>query len=184
MASHTALDAWQETHGASSAARWEFEQVIAEAKENGPIEVVLEIGTHAGASLAIWIEEFKPVCALGLEVEFSERTLAGIRPLVKEHPCAVVMFGDSTNTATWNAVAAFLRGTPVDFLYIDGDHSGLVPSTDLALYGSLVRPGGVIVLDDTKREPSVQHVMQSRPDGSVIEGPGVSTGKYLLVKPD
>ena len=37
---------------------------------------------------------------------------------------------------------------PVDFLFIDGDHSYEGVSRDFALYSSLVRPGGLVAFHD------------------------------------
>jgi predicted O-methyltransferase YrrM len=45
-------------------------------------------------------------------------------------------------------VRAKLAGQPVDFLFIDGDHSYAGVKADFELYAPLVRKGGIIALHD------------------------------------
>jgi predicted O-methyltransferase YrrM len=54
---------------------------------------------------------------------------------------------DSQSSATLDLVRDRLGG-PVDFLFIDGDHSAAGVERDYELYGPLVRPGGLIAFHD------------------------------------
>lgn len=58
-----------------------------------------------------------------------------------------IMQGDSHLDATRDAVGASLGG-PLDFLFIDGDHSAAGVRRDYELFAPLVRPGGLIAFHD------------------------------------
>ncbi len=55
---------------------------------------------------------------------------------------------DSHDPATLDWLTTWLHGRPIDALVIDGDHTVEGVHADLAMYGPLVRPGGVILLHD------------------------------------
>jgi predicted O-methyltransferase YrrM len=55
---------------------------------------------------------------------------------------------DSHLPASLTAVRAALGGEPLDFLFIDGDHSYEGVRRDVAEYGALLRPGGLMALHD------------------------------------
>jgi predicted O-methyltransferase YrrM len=58
------------------------------------------------------------------------------------------VLGDSHQEATRAAVQALLGDSPVDLLFIDGDHTYEGVRADLEMYRGLVRPGGVIAFHD------------------------------------
>ena len=60
--------------------------------------------------------------------------------------------GDSHSAATYAKVSALLGGEPLDFLFIDGDHSYAGVRRDYEMYGPLVRPGGLIAFHDIRTE--------------------------------
>ena len=43
-----------------------------------------------------------------------------------------------------------MRGEPIDFLFIDGDHSYEGAGRDFELYASMVRPGGLVMFHDVR----------------------------------
>jgi hypothetical protein len=45
-------------------------------------------------------------------------------------------------------VKRILRGRRVDFLHVDGDHTAEGVRTDYAMYGPLVRSGGLVAFHD------------------------------------
>ena len=55
---------------------------------------------------------------------------------------------DSHAAASRERVVRALAGRPLDFLFIDGDHTYEGARLDYELYASLVRPGGLIALHD------------------------------------
>lgn len=138
-----AVQKWCAAHGAGPNAEWEIRQVVRDALDSGPIETVLEIGCYRGDSLALWQEVFEPSLLIGVELEDSPRCREG----VARTPARMV-WGASDETTTWEGVKNLLSGRGVDFLYIDGDHSFDGARNDFYTYASLVRPGGLIVMDD------------------------------------
>lgn len=169
-----ALDRWCETHGALASARWEMEEVIRVCRPE-PGGVVLEIGSHQGASLAVWIEEFEPALAIGVEAELSERTEA-----LHKLP-ATIIYGDSTAYDTVMFVREKLEGRKIDFLYIDGDHSYQAVLADFMNYRDLVATGGYIVFDDAYTEFGVRKLTALlEGHGHLVYGHGDSGGKYIV----
>jgi cephalosporin hydroxylase len=187
----TALDQWCETHGATYSARWEFEQVINLAL-NVPLygrpHTVLELGAHAGASLAVWKEAFlDPSFLIGVEAEDSPRTRAGLDPLEAAGAC--IIYGKTYAPETFRQVIHTLDGLWIDFLYIDGDHRFEHVGTDFEMYAPLVRDGGLIVLDDaiTRNVKDTEvykyvDVLRQRGPTNLIYGGGDSGGKLVIFR--
>lgn len=68
----------------------------------------------------------------------------------------VLVNADSTLESTRDTVLEHLDGEPLDFLFIDGDHSLPGVTRDFELYSPLVKKGGLIALHDTaKPQPQV-----------------------------
>ena len=109
---------------------------------------VLEIGVYGGGSFALW-------CALasGRKIGIDSGSIGG--PIHQRLPDFQARFGDvrlikadSHAPATREQVVAMLEGEPLDFLFIDGDHTVAGVRADYEMYGPLVRPGGWIGLHD------------------------------------
>lgn len=60
---------------------------------------------------------------------------------------------DSHNPASLERIKAILAGRKVDAMFIDGDHLYSGVKADFEMYGSLVRPGGVIGFHDIVPNP-------------------------------
>src|SRR5207237_1057261 len=58
------------------------------------------------------------------------------------------MTGDSHSQEILTGVINWLAGRPLDFLFIDGDHSLEGVSKDFSMYAPLLRPGGVAAFHD------------------------------------
>ena len=56
--------------------------------------------------------------------------------------------GDSHRPAFNQRVVDALGGNPVDFLFIDGDHTTAGARSDFEDYSPLVRPGGLVAFHD------------------------------------
>src|SRR5262252_1625797 len=113
-------------------------------------QVILEIGCDRGGTLYAWRQVCERVYGITTKDNSYESGGSGL-PL--ETHGAVVHIGDShERTAT-----AWLAGQlghgydptdlldPVDVLVLDGDHTVWGVRQDLAMYGPLVRPGGLIL---------------------------------------
>ena len=89
-------------------------------------EKILEIGVHRGLSIKAWREAW-PAAFVVEQVQ-----------------------GDSHDPATkekFSTVGQF------DFIFIDGDHTLEGVRKDYEMYGSLVRPGGIMAFHDIMRSP-------------------------------
>ncbi|MCA1785856.1 MAG: class I SAM-dependent methyltransferase, partial [Desulfobacteraceae bacterium] len=59
-----------------------------------------------------------------------------------------LLSGNSHDPAFKDRVATALNGNPVDFLFIDGDHTETGVTADYEDYRQFVRPGGLIAFHD------------------------------------
>ncbi|UCH75599.1 MAG: class I SAM-dependent methyltransferase [Rhodospirillales bacterium] len=112
-------------------------------------QVILEIGTARGGTALIWAylaQKRLITCDL-----LDKR---GFADLVRAFPppgsaCEVsVLIGDSHASEFAETVKRTLDGDPVDFLFIDGDHTEEGVAQDYAMYAPLVRPGGLVAFHD------------------------------------
>lgn len=129
---------------------WELEEAMAACEELRP-QVVLEVGVQHGGTLARWA-----MCAaedaLIVGVDAHPPSEAAI-PRGPRQTVALVE-GDSHSAATMDAVRDVLHGRPVDWLFIDGDHSWEGVSADYRAFAPLVRPGGIVAFHDICAHPS------------------------------
>jgi cephalosporin hydroxylase len=109
---------------------------------------VLEIGVYGGGSFALW-------CALstGKKIGIDSGSIGGpiherIADFRARFGDVTVIRGDSHDANVRRQVEELLAGEPLDFLFIDGDHTVQGVTLDYQMYGSLVRPGGWIGLHD------------------------------------
>jgi predicted O-methyltransferase YrrM len=70
------------------------------------------------------------------------------RSFAEEGQSIRLMRADSHSPETLNEVRKVLGGRPVDFLFIDGDHTYEGVRKDFEMYSSLVRKGGIIAFHD------------------------------------
>jgi predicted O-methyltransferase YrrM len=117
---------------------------------------VLEIGTGPGATLFLWSRAATPdallitvdLCPLGAFGRYSATALLW-RSFARAEQRIEVLFGqDSHAPRTVKTVELLLSGEPVDFLFIDGDHSYDGVRRDYEMYAPLVRPGGLVAFHD------------------------------------
>lgn len=174
--------------------RWLFEMVRAEQAQ-----AVLEIGLDEGGTLFLWTRAVAPG-ALLMSIDTRPLGSLGIRspfPLIRRsfahssQRVELVMPADSHDPATRARVESLLGGRPLDFLFIDGDHSREGVWADFELYAPLVRPGGLIAFHDVSEDtyPAVEGVMlfwREFKRGHVTEecvaghGPGYGIGVYRV----
>ena len=109
---------------------------------------ILEIGVYGGGSFALW-------CALasGKKIGIDSGSIGGpIHERLDDFRArfgeVTVIKGDSHNPQTHREVMSTLAGEPLDFLFIDGDHTLAGVSADYAMYAPLVRAGGWVGLHD------------------------------------
>ena len=145
--------------------RWLFELV----RELQP-RVVLEIGLDEGGTFFLWTRAAAPDAQL-VAIDTRPPGALGLRspfPLVRrafargKQRVDLLMAADSHDPATVPRVERLLGGRPVDFLFIDGDHSYDGVWADFRMYSPLVRPGGIVAFHDVAQETTVDTVGTAR----------------------
>lgn len=127
--------------------------LLTEVQKINPL-VILEIGVHKGYSLEVWQNAFPNAVICGVQDDISDLDEKALNNKV------FIVHGDSHDEATLKEVQFRLQThlEPVDFLFIDGDHTYDGVRRDFNMYAPLVREGGIIALHDASLEghPMVQ----------------------------
>jgi cephalosporin hydroxylase len=127
---------------------WVLEKLQAIEAKN-----VLEIGSAHGGTLFFWDQATGPegtVVSLdgwfhhGITLDFSKAKS-------KLH----MIKGDSHEQQSLQLVQERFQ-RPIDFLFIDGDHTYGGVKMDYEMYSPLVRPGGLVVFHDTHYDTDIQ----------------------------
>jgi Methyltransferase domain len=134
----------------------ELAQAVGVIAALGPA-VVVEIGCDRGGTLYAWTQ----VCPAVYGITTADNGYeSGGSGLALETHGAVVHVGDSHDQGSLDWLLGQLAccenptvAHQVDALVIDGDHHVAGVRQDLAMYGPLVRPGGVILLHDISYTP-------------------------------
>jgi predicted O-methyltransferase YrrM len=126
--------------------------------------VVLEIGTLSGGTLWAWARVADPRATivsidlpgaeLGVAPEDEQEQISQIEAYGLPGQSVSLVRGDSHAASTLERVRGIVGASPVDFLFIDGDHTYDGVAADFELYGPLVRPGGLIAFHDIVNHPS------------------------------
>ncbi len=138
-------------------------EIVALAKmvEELKPKTVVEIGTSTGGTLFIWSRlSKKDAHLISIDLPGGENNWA--YPLWKGSfyrkfavpPQKMDLIRDDSQTKeTLEKVRKMLDGKPIDFLFIDGDHSYQGVKKDYELYSPLVRQGGIIGFHDIVQSP-------------------------------
>jgi predicted O-methyltransferase YrrM len=117
---------------------------------------VIEIGTSMGGTLYLWTRFAAPDAVL-ISIDLPRGKFGGgysplrtplYRRFARERQRLHLLRCDSHSPDTIGAVRELLEGRPVDFLFIDGDHTYDGVRRDWESYGEMVRPGGLVALHD------------------------------------
>lgn len=119
---------------------------------------VLEIGAGMGGSAWAWsqLPRVRSVVSVSLDPSRLWQLPPGTDVL---HRCIPA---DSTLSATVAEVRACLPGSGYDLLVIDGGHTESVVRADWHNYAPMVRPGGLVVLHDTRDGEPADQLQVSR----------------------
>jgi cephalosporin hydroxylase len=124
--------------------------------EADPPRRVLEIGTASGGTLFLLTRIAAPD-ALVLSVDLRRGEFGGgyprwraplYRSFAREAQRVELVTGDSHARRIRDQIRQLLDGRPLDFLFIDGDHSYEGVKQDFADYAPLVRSGGLVAFHD------------------------------------
>jgi glycosyltransferase involved in cell wall biosynthesis/cephalosporin hydroxylase len=177
--------------------QWLFELVRAARPR-----VVLEIGLDFGGTFFLWSRaaapdahllaiESKPV---GRFRDWSPFSVVRRAFAVGSQRVNLLMSTDSHSDAALQRVRRLLDGRPIEFLFIDGDHSRDGVWQDFNMYSALVAPGGFIAFHDISPNPAevtqgvarfwqeftAEHKTEQRVIGSE---PGYGIGIYRVPGP-
>jgi predicted O-methyltransferase YrrM len=139
---------------------WELMSVIGLVKSLGP-DTVLEIGTHGGGTLFCW-PQVATETALIISVDFPDGPFGGgyeeqdmkrFEGYLRGAQTLKCLRRDSHSWETHQMVLSTIGNRPVDFLFIDGDHTYRGVKADFEMYAPLVRKGGLIAFHDINENP-------------------------------
>lgn len=125
---------------------------------------VVEIGTHRGGTLFGWCQVAEPDATL-VSIDLPAGPFGGgyelrdelrfSREFKRSDGCQTLTFmrEDSHQASTLQRLQEKLQCRPIDFLFIDGDHSAAGVRQDFEMYRPLVRDGGLIAFHDILPHP-------------------------------
>jgi predicted O-methyltransferase YrrM len=122
---------------------------------------VVEIGTATGGTLFIWCALAHPEATIA-SIDLPGGIHGGGYPFWKTilykrfastNQRLHLLRGDSHSAAMLGELKERLAGQPVDFLFIDGDHTYAGVKQDFEMYSPLVRKGGLIAFHDICLHP-------------------------------
>lgn len=128
----------------SSQNKEELLQLLTQVATIDP-KVVLEIGSWRGWLLETFNEAFNPIYLLGIEID-----IANVDPDINKS--LKIITEDSHHKKTVKKVKNYFDNKPIDFLFIDADHTFKAVKEDFDMYSPLVRKGGYIGFHDIKLE--------------------------------
>jgi cephalosporin hydroxylase len=113
---------------------------------NGRGNGFIEVGSAHGASFAMWAHLFD---GIKISVDMWDGDMENRKNLwTDQFENVYSIMGDSTSQESINQVSTLLRGTEIDFLFIDGNHDYEPTKSDYQSYGKFVRSGGFIGFHD------------------------------------
>jgi len=140
---------------------WEILELVRAVAEIEP-KVVLEIGTAAGGTTFLWAQLAREeVLTCDLRAKRPLREMLPLFPRPGSSCRMQYLHGDSHSRSFQEEVKSALGGRPVDFLFIDGDHTEPGVEADYRSFSPLVRPGGLIAFHDiARRQPLATNQVQ------------------------
>jgi predicted O-methyltransferase YrrM len=135
--------------------RSEISRLIDLLRQRAP-QTIVEIGTANGGTLFLFTRVAAPD-ALIISVDlpggqFGDGYPRWRVPLYRLFPIDSqrlhLVRANSHDPETLNNIKRILDGRPVDFLFIDGDHTYEGVRRDFEMYGPLVRAGGIVAFHD------------------------------------
>lgn len=119
---------------------------------------ILEIGTAAGGTFYLWAQaatDNAKMVSLDLDTGGGYRKCRSdlYRSFARKNQQIHLLRGDSHSKEALDEVKSLFNGEPIDFLFIDGDHTYEGVKLDFDMYSPLVRPGGMIGFHDICPHP-------------------------------
>jgi len=174
----------------------EIVQLFNDVKSLAP-QTVLEIGTHRGGTLYLWTRLARPDATL-ISIDLPGGKFGGgyssfrvpiYRRFARDRQQLHLLRADSHAQSTLDEARRLLAGRPLDFLFLDGDHTFAGITQDWEMYSPLVRPGGLIAFHDiagfyadTQVKQFWDTIKLSHSHREYIAAPGGKFGIGLLLK--
>jgi len=127
---------------------------------------VLEVGTARGGTLYLWAQAAADN-AIIVSVDLPDGDFGGAYPVEKvpfyrefarSGQVLHLLRKDSHDPKTINEVRELFVVGPLDFAFIDGDHTYEGVKADFENFGPLVRPGGLIAFHDILPRPDMPSI--------------------------
>jgi len=121
---------------------------------------LLEIGTAAGGTLYLWgqaaTDDAKMV-SLDLDTGGGYRKCRAdlYTSFARDKQQIHLIRDDSHSQTALDRVKSLFADEPIDFLFIDGDHTYEGVKMDFDMYSPLVRPGGIVAFHDICPHPDL-----------------------------
>jgi cephalosporin hydroxylase len=126
----------------------EIEALLHILERDAP-KTIVEIGTARGGTLFLFARAAAPdAFLLGVDWGISVARAPLYRALAREGQRVELLEGDSHDASMVSNARTLLAGRPVDFLFVDGDHTYEGVRADFELWTPLVRQGGLVALHD------------------------------------
>ena len=147
----------------------EIEEFYKTVMELSPTRV-LEIGTARGGTLYLWTQAAKPDATI-VSIDLPEGEFGGAYPICRipfykafSRPGQTLHLirENSHEAQTIEKVSIIFNNHPIDFAFIDGDHSYEGVKADFLNYGPLIRPGGIIGFHDILPRPDLPEIQVDR----------------------
>jgi len=151
--------------------RSEIVQLLELLEQEKP-HVVLEIGTAGGGTLFLFAQVAASDATL-ISIDLADRLFGGgyhvsrkvlYKGFARGQQAIELVRASSHDPRTGEEVERILQGRPVDFLFIDGDHTYEGVRQDYLDYRGLVRPGGLIAFHDIVPYPPRPESVGGVPD--------------------
>jgi predicted O-methyltransferase YrrM len=133
----------------------ELASLLSEVRKLKP-QTVLEVGTARGGTLFLWTRLARPNATI-VSIDLPGGKFGGgytkwqaitYKRFAKGRQKLHLLRVDSHAQSTLEKTKQLFGGKPIDFLFIDGDHSFEGVKKDWEMYSPLVRPGGMVVFHD------------------------------------
>ena len=123
--------------------KFELWQLL-EIMDRKPMARILEIGVHRGGMVQTFRQLYPHAIIVGVDTDYTHLEFTDF----------IAIGGDSHDPEIREEVASRFGRHQVDMLFIDGDHGYDGAKKDFEMYGSLVKPGGIIAFHDIMRDPA------------------------------
>lgn len=147
----------------------EIEELYQTVRDLAPMRV-LEIGTARGGTLYLWTQAATADATI-VSVDLPEGQFGGAYPICRipfyeafSRPGQTLHLirENSHEAQTIEKVGIIFNNHPIDFAFIDGDHSYEGVKADFLNYGPLIRPGGIIGFHDILPRPDLPEIQVDR----------------------